>query len=1467
MNKKIIGIFVCVLFFGASVLPGSQNIVHADEPNPLTISGRLRHNNENGILIASKYIKIEAWEKQALIDYKIAEGFTDNLGEFTFTHDTDGDPILNEDPGVGESGTRDIYIKFFAENEAARVSDDWIPGILGITYWGDTDTDYDVPGPIYFKDITITEDTRSPCLGIPSNIKDDRDWLSSHTGGWTRDQLGVLYPDSDWPKFFSIWFYNVMRIPDNYADRVTTLSHEYGHGIHWSARGGGLPDSNPKPIGEEDPRDGTPQAGQGAHWVFSESSGGFALTEGWAEYFQCARHGDHSNLETNDYWMGADDDVTRNGPGPNDDVWIPDGINEDGQTGEIVEGAFASILWDLYDGVGDDDYGGSFSNIWTVFETDDPDRVWSETTNNDFYHYWNSRFGQSREVDEIFIDHGIPVTDDSYDSGSGNDDSPQASNLGLVNFIKNVNDLIVVDLDWYEFSTSAKGDENSKVVIEFDENRGDLDLFVYHSDDTLVDIGASIPGGKEVSLDGEYADDFKIKVAGVGDDDGTTTYEGDFSPNYKLIIKTSQTRTYTLDSDFDEGILIGLEHDTIHNQLQLSDKSSTYPTLWVANAGEDSLSKWDTENNVELARYHTWFGSLGYHSAWSGPAPSRTCVDSDGNCYVANRHFDTYKPDVIKVYTDTWVDRNGNGILDTSYDANDNGVIEESEMLPMTDSNYNGRIDPEEITDERIAWATQVNGGGVGRSLAIDLDGNIWLGCYNSYRYYKLDGDDGSIIGGPYYVYGHTPYGALVDKHGYLWGSSLSSNILKLNTNNPAEYEIYSVPYTYGIALGYDSQDNTLVYCGYNYPYVVFNSKTETYSNPAESWDRSLGVAVDSEGNIAVGSYYDGDVAKYASDGTIIWAVTGQINSEVRGIVFDSDDNIWAIHRDTSKLCKYNGENGAYMGVYDAGLYPYTYTDATGLGYQGSIGVGIWEVIFDSGTSNTEWGVVSWDSYTPPDTSLWIEVRSSNDGSSWSSWETAVNGNNLGSTPDGRYLKIRTTMKILSGETSPVLYDLTVSTSGSPIHSEQPQLKAPWLGIQRITQGNNAPQYPPYSHYDHGTWDNTYAIDVYLPVGSDVRAPADGVISWYDDDSGGSGGIELAIDHIGPTGKTYTTVYLHLSEIIVKSGTVEQGDLIARSGDTGYVTDPHLHYHIWNGIGSRDSHTQPIDRLVMKKYGDVDFKEYDARDNDLDNYKVEGKFFESNILSLEEMEWIEAQIQSPVELRVYNSDMQVSGVIDGEEIIEIPNSVYINETVMIFSMGDNFAYSIVGIDNDTYNLTITKKSPTGDVVFNAFDISTKIGNNHLYNIDWGALSNGDEGVAIAIDNDGDGVFERTITSDDELTQDEFILLTETTIDIDPDTLNINSSGKWITCYIELPDGFNVSNINLSTILLNDIVSIETKPINISDYDNDTIPDLMVKFNRKDVIDILELGDNVEIIVSGELKNGTKFEGVDYIKVI
>ncbi len=110
------------------------------------------------------------------------------------------------------------------------------------------------------------------------------------------------------------------------------------------------------------------------------------------------------------------------------------------------------------------------------------------------------------------------------------------------------------------------------------------------------------------------------------------------------------------------------------------------------------------------------------------------------------------------------------------------------------------------------------------------------------------------------------------------------------------------------------------------------------------------------------------------------------------------------------------------------------------------------------------------------------------------------------------------------------------------------------------------------------------------------------------------------------------------------------------------------------------------------------------------------------------------------------------------------------------------------------------------------------------------------------------------------------------IDIDPDTLNLKSKGRWITTYIELPDGYNVSDINVATINISDIngqtvdIPAQSHPTEIGDHDNDSVPDLMVKFDRLTVEDNLSPG-NATITISGKFYDGTEFEGSDTIRVI
>jgi len=85
-----------------------------------------------------------------------------------------------------------------------------------------------------------------------------------------------------------------------------------------------------------------------------------------------------------------------------------------------------------------------------------------------------------------------------------------------------------------------------------------------------------------------------------------------------------------------------------------------------------------------------------------------------------------------------------------------------------------------------------------------------------------------------------------------------------------------------------------------------------------------------------------------------------------------------------------------------------------------------------------------------------------------------------------------------------------------------------------------------------------FGLDIAAPVGTDVRAPADGLVTLTHPDMLLSGGT-IILDH----GQGLSSAFLHLSEILVEAGTfVKQGDLIARIGATGRANGPHLDWRM-----------------------------------------------------------------------------------------------------------------------------------------------------------------------------------------------------------------------------------------------------------------------------------------------------------------
>ncbi len=81
-------------------------------------------------------------------------------------------------------------------------------------------------------------------------------------------------------------------------------------------------------------------------------------------------------------------------------------------------------------------------------------------------------------------------------------------------------------------------------------------------------------------------------------------------------------------------------------------------------------------------------------------------------------------------------------------------------------------------------------------------------------------------------------------------------------------------------------------------------------------------------------------------------------------------------------------------------------------------------------------------------------------------------------------------------------------------------------------------------------------VDIAVPLGTPVRAPAEGVVAFVSPDVALAGQV-IILDH----GMGLTTSFLHLSQISVTNGQhVNKGDVLGLAGESGRTTGPHLHW-------------------------------------------------------------------------------------------------------------------------------------------------------------------------------------------------------------------------------------------------------------------------------------------------------------------
>ena len=312
-------------------------------------------------------------------------------------------------------------------------------------------------------------------------------------------------------------------------------------------------------------------------------------------------------------------------------------------------------------------------------------------------------------------------------------------------------------------------------------------------------------------------------------------------------VGTGTGNPLTLNSENSSGV--GIDPNTGMIKIDSSQISLKLKFLWASNSAANTVSKVDCKTIQEVGRYQVCNN------------PSRTSVDLDGNVFAACRGDGK----VAKIIADkkNCVDKNGNGVIETSSDLNGNGNIEGNEMVP---------------NDECILFIVQPLGQQSSypgsRGAAVDKFNNVYIGYWNEGKVAYVDGKTGATI--KIIDWQCPTYGLVIDQKGTLWG-----------------------------------QGNG---CGWLMSYNPTSGQWQKASSYGANGISAYGINVDGKGRVWVG----GSLARYnPADGT--WLKCG---ISCAGIATANDGMVW-LAKDGSGIGKVDGENCAQLGTVNTGGAPH----------------------------------------------------------------------------------------------------------------------------------------------------------------------------------------------------------------------------------------------------------------------------------------------------------------------------------------------------------------------------------------------------------------------------------------------------------------------------------------------------------------------------------------------------------------
>lgn len=511
----------------------------------------------------------------------------------------------------------------------------------------------------------------------------------------------------------------------------------------------------------------------------------------------------------------------------------------------------------------------------------------------------------------------------------------------------------------------------------------------------------------------------------------------DFGNRQDEVQQCTGSGTYTVNADFDKGNLINVNHSTA-DQLQLSDQVNAFNFIWVSVSGKGTMVKINTDTGAVVGEYYTAPTSQGNGNT------SRTTVDKDGSVWVANRNAVYYEDGyyygsvahIGLVENGQCEDRNGNGVIDTS--------IGQGDIKPWADATGDRHVATAQ--DECIVHYVKTSNSDA-RHISVTADNNVWVSGIGGRNFDLIKGGkwntpgSGNIIRHENGV-GYGGYGGLITSGGVIWSANplirwdtayplTSPQLLPTGTSSIR----FSHSDSYGLCIDHQGNVwNTGLSDGQIRKFALDGTLLGTFSYHGNN---AQGCAVDQNDNVWVAhSLWGNSVGHLLNDGT--WVGNIAVGSGPTGLSVDANNKVWVtmnnspyvVMRIDPTLGALGTDGVTKIGAVDftsgdLGGNLYNYSDMTGSTLSGKAESGTWTVIHDGTVADYPWKNISWTADLNGG-SLSVTVATSDDGLTFGAPQAITNGQDLSSLTS-RYLKIVVSFDRSESGNSPVLYDLSVN--------------------------------------------------------------------------------------------------------------------------------------------------------------------------------------------------------------------------------------------------------------------------------------------------------------------------------------------------------------------------------------------------------------------------------------------------------